>query len=161
LENADFVIIVFDQSTKIDDNDIQILKLTNGYKGIVLLNKSDIPAKTTKKDIEQYTDKKISSISIINNEGLEELENYLKKCFYADELSYNDEIYITNTRQKAVLIEAIESLEKVIEGIDIGISEDFLSIDLSDARESLGKIIGETVEEDVIEMIFREFCVGK
>ena len=76
-------------------------------------------------------------------------------------MTNNDEIYISSMRQKESLIDSVESLKQVKEGIEMGMSEDFLTIDLVNAYESLGKIIGETIEDDIIDTIFREFCMGK
>ena len=81
--------------------------------------------------------------------------------FYQGELSFNDEIYITNVRHKAAIIEGLESLQQVKESIHNGMPEDFYSIDLMNAYEVLGQIIGETVEEDLVHKIFSEFCMGK
>ena len=103
------------------------------------------------------------NLAICDNEPaiIEELEEYLQELFYQNEISFNDEIYISSMRQKEALFEAVQSLEQVIEGIEIGMSEDFLTIDLVNAYEALGKIVGETIEDDIIDTIFREFCMGK
>ena len=81
--------------------------------------------------------------------------------FLKGEVSFNDEVYITNIRQKAALRDACESLNKVIESIDNQMPEDFFSIDLMDAYESLGNITGESIGEDLVNEIFSKFCVGK
>ena len=81
--------------------------------------------------------------------------------FYEGKLAFNDEIYITNARHKAVLQNAFESLKKVNESINAGMPEDFYSIDLMDAYESLGSITGETIGEDLADEIFSKFCMGK
>ena len=85
----------------------------------------------------------------------------MKYMFYAGKLTFNDEIYISNIRHKAALENAYESLKKVNESIDLGMPEDFYSIDLMDAYESLGSITGETIGEDLINEIFSKFCMGK
>ena len=76
-------------------------------------------------------------------------------------MSYNDELYITNTRHKFLLQETMDSLTRVMESISLGMEEDFLSIDLMAAYASLGKIIGEELEDDLVNKIFSEFCMGK
>lgn len=81
--------------------------------------------------------------------------------FFNNELNYNDEIYITNQRHKALLYEARESLNKVLESISLMMGEDFLTIDLMAAYASLGKIIGEELEDDLVNKIFADFCMGK
>lgn len=161
VKEADCVLAVFDASSELDENDKKILEEIKDRKGIVLLNKSDLETQTDEKEISKYSDKKVISFSAKEKEGLEELEEYLQELFYQNEISFNDEIYISSMRQKEALFEAVQSLEQVIEGIEIGMSEDFLTIDLVNAYEALGKIVGETIEDDIIDTIFREFCMGK
>ena len=93
--------------------------------------------------------------------GLDELEDYLNQLLSDRKVDSKEEIYITNMRQREVLLRTKESLEKVEESIQAGMPEDMYAIDLTDAYESLGLIIGETVEEDIIEKIFKDFCMGK
>ena len=89
------------------------------------------------------------------------IENLLKKMFLQGEISFNDEVYITNLRQKSALQDAYNSLKKVKESIEMGMPEDFYSIDLMDAYEALGSITGETIGEDLVNEIFSKFCMGK
>ena len=81
--------------------------------------------------------------------------------FFEGNLAFNDEIYITNVRHKTALQDSLQSLLKVNESIDMGMPEDFYSIDLLDAYESLGSITGETIGEDLVNEIFSKFCMGK
>ena len=92
---------------------------------------------------------------------LEELEAMIKEMFFQGEISFNDEVYITNMRQKRALEEALESLNLVENSIEMGMPEDFFSIDLMNAYERLGSIIGEAVGEDLVNEIFSKFCTGK
>ena len=89
------------------------------------------------------------------------MESYLNQLFIENKIDSNEDIYITNMRQRQELLNAKSSLEKVKESIDFGMPEDMYSIDLVDAYEALGRIIGETIEEDIIEKIFKDFCMGK
>ena len=93
--------------------------------------------------------------------GIDEFESIIKDLFFARKLSFNDEIYITNLRQKTALEDAYHSLLKVKESIEKGMPEDFYSIDLMAAYESLGSITGETAGEDLVNEIFSKFCMGK
>ena len=101
------------------------------------------------------------SISAKEEKGIRDLEDTVKDMFLKGDISFNDQVYITNVRQKNALIEARESMEKVIQSIDDGMPEDFYSIDLMDAYEALGSITGESVGEDLINEIFSKFCMGK
>lgn len=161
LEKADLVIYVADSSTKLDENDLQIIASIQDKKAIVLLNKSDLEAVTTRDILSSKLDKTIIEFSAKENTGIQELENTIKDMFLQGEVSFNDEVYITNIRQKNALEETKKSLEMVLKSIDDGMPEDFYSIDLMNAYEELGSIIGESVGEDLVNEIFSKFCMGK
>ena len=92
---------------------------------------------------------------------MDELEKVIKNMFFQGEISFNDEVYITNVRHKSAIVEGMKSLSQVRESIENGMPEDFYSIDLMNAYEVLGEIIGESVGEDLVNTIFKEFCMGK
>ena len=177
VKDADLILYVADVSRSLDENDEKILNLVYNKKTIILLNKSDLESVITKQDMEEKINKIISKsisdgkdisgkipmidISAKEEQGIQEFEEILKKMFIKGNLSFNDEIYITNLRQKSALKEALESLEKVTESIYKKMPEDFYSIDLMDAYEALGSITGETIGEDLINEIFSKFCMGK
>ena len=85
----------------------------------------------------------------------------MKDMFFDGNITFNDEVYITNARQKNFLMEANESLKLVLSSIEDDMPEDFYSIDLMNAYEALGNIIGESVKDDLVEEIFSKFCMGK
>ena len=115
-----------------------------------------------KKDQEELPEEfPVIEISAKNVEGIGELEDTLKEMFFQGELTFNDEIYITNVRQKTALQDAYAALERVNDSIAADMPEDFYSIDLMDAYEALGKITGETIGEDLVNEIFSKFCMGK
>ena len=109
----------------------------------------------------QFEEREILSFSARTGAGLPELEACIKSLMFRDKVSFNDDIYITNARQKQALADAAESLRQLEQSIEEGVPEDLYSIDLYNAYESLGKIVGETVEDDIIDKIFRDFCMGK
>lgn len=161
-ENADLIIYVVDASRELDDNDGKILNMIQNKKTIILLNKSDLDMVVTADEMKARAgDIPVISVSAKEERGIKELEEMVKKMFLRGEISFNDQIYITNVRQKEALNDASESMEKVIESIDSGMPEDFYSIDLMDAYESLGSITGESVGEDLVNEIFSKFCMGK
>ena len=160
-EKADFIIYVIDSSTSLDDNDFEIMEILKDKKAVVLLNKSDLSIVTSKEEVEKHLDKTIISISAKENTGITELENTIKEMFFHGEVSFNDEIYITNIRQKNSLQEALDSLHLVVRSIEDEMPEDFYSIDLMNAYESLGRMIGESIEDDLVNEIFSKFCMGK
>ena len=158
---ADFIIYVIDSSTALDDSDFEIMEILKDKKAVVLLNKSDLDVVTSKDEVEKHLDKAIIPISAKENTGITELENKIKEMFFHGEVSFNDEIYITNIRQKNSLQDALSSLNLVVQSIEDDMPEDFYSIDLMSAYESLGKMIGESVEDDLVNEIFSKFCMGK
>ena len=130
-------------------------------KAIVLYNKTDLSPAVTLSDIQKKTKKTVIPFSAKTGEGLDLLKNQIRELFYSGEISYLDETLITNLRHKEALEETLKSLELVLEGISAGMPEDFLSIDLRNACESLGKITGESLGEDLVNEIFSKFCMGK
>lgn len=160
-EEADLILYVVDSSSAFDENDEQILDLIKDRKTIILLNKIDLQSVTTEYMIKEKTDKPIIPISAKEETGLDLLEDTIKDLFYNGKISFNDEIYITNMRQKAALENAFSSLCKVQESIEMCMPEDFFSIDLMSAYEELGSITGESVGEDLVNEIFGRFCMGK
>ncbi len=164
---ADLIIYVVDSSLPLDENDRKIFSFIAGKKSIILLNKSDLERRTGDEEIRQMCREQgmeeppVLSVSAKEEEGMEELKQAVKKMFYQGDISFNSEVYITNARQKHALERAGQSLEKVLESIHMDMPEDFYSIDLMDAYESLGTITGETVGEDLVNEIFSKFCMGK
>lgn len=161
LNEADLIIYVVDTSTALDENDFEIMELLKERNAIVLLNKSDLEPVTTAEEISKHLDKRLISISAKEQTGMEELEDEIKKMFFYGEVTFNDEVYITNIRHKTSLQEAVSSLKLVLQSIENDMPEDFYSIDLMNAYEVLGNIIGEAVEDDLVNEIFSKFCMGK
>jgi len=160
-KEADLIIYVIDASTPLNQDDEEILEFIKDRKAIVLLNKSDLDPVIEEEKISILTNKPILKISAIHQTGIKELEQTITEMFFEGNISFNDEIYITNMRHKNALVEAKISLEQVIVSIDNEMPEDFFSIDLMNAYEILGTIIGESVDEDLVNTIFKEFCMGK
>ena len=158
---ADLIIYVVDASRELDENDFDIIHMIQDKKAVVLLNKSDLDTVVTENMIKSYIEKPILSISAKEESGIKELEDTLKNMFFHGEISFNDEVYITNIRHKTALKDAYDSLEKVNVSIENNMPEDFYSIDLLDAYEFLGSITGETIGEDLVNEIFSKFCMGK
>ena len=159
--DADLIIYVVDSSTGLDENDEEIMEMIRDRKAIVLLNKMDLDCITTEEDIRKHLDKPVIPVSAKEEQGIYRLEQTVKDMFYDGSISFNDEIYITNMRQKAALKEALDSLEQVSVSIQNQMPEDFFSIDLMNAYEELGSITGESVGEDLVNEIFSKFCMGK
>ena len=161
MEEADLILYVIDASSALDENDKEIMPLLKEKRVIVLLNKTDLQERITAEEVQRFLEKPVIRISAKEEKGLSELADKIEQMFLTGGLSWNDEVYLTNLRQKTAMEEAKASLQKVEESILLGMSEDFYSIDLMDAYEALGRIIGESVGEDLVNEIFEKFCMGK
>lgn len=160
-EDADLILYVVDSSMPLDENDQEIMELLKGRKSITIYNKTDLTPVVDIEFLKEKTASPVIPISAVEETGIGQLEDEIRRMFFQGELSFNDEVYITNARHKAALEEALESLKLVKNSIEMGMAEDFFSIDLMNAYESLGRIVGESVGEDLVNEIFSKFCVGK
>ena len=160
---ADLIIYVVDSSVPLDENDFDIIEMIQDKKCIILFNKTDLESLVSVENLKKRTGKDtvIIKTSTKENTGINDFENAVKEMFFHGEISLNDEVMITNMRHKEALQETLESLKQVKKSIKMQMPEDFYSIDLMSAYSSLGKIIGEEVEEDLVNEIFSKFCMGK
>ena len=172
LKEADLVIYVADSSVPVDQNDADIARMIVQEKkeALILLNKSDLTQVTGEDTIRNmfadvsdtsYAMPPVIVISAKEETGMDRIRQAIIDLFYHGEISFNDEIFITNARQKSKLEEAYGYLLNVSNSIDMSMPEDFYFIDLKGAYEALGEISGETVNEDLINEIFDKFCMGK
>lgn len=169
--DADLIIYVVDASVELDENDREIIDLIEDKKTIILLNKSDLDMKVNEELFKELLEKKKSdsdkkNINIIKtstkeNTGIDEFEQAIKNLFFAGDIKTSNEIVITNMRHKEALVNAYDSLSQVKNSLDLDLPEDFYSIDLMSAYSSLGYIIGEEVDDDLVTEIFSKFCLGK
>lgn len=167
-KDADLVIFVVDASIPLDEKDEDIIELIKDKNKIILLNKTDLQAAVTEdllvcklNNDQTVNNSIIIKTSIKENIGIDIFENTVKEMFFHGEISFNDEVYITNVRHKEAIQNAYDSLQLVKGSLENEMPEDFYSIDLMDAYTSLGYIIGEEVEEDLVNEIFSKFCMGK
>lgn len=161
LKKADLILYVVDTSSRMTEEDEEIIKLIEGKETIVLLNKADLDSLVLREEIEQRGFHHVAVISAKEQTGIEELYQIIQDIFFEGNVSFNDEIYLTNMRHKNAVSDALKSLSMVLQSIEDGMPEDFFSIDLMDAYEHLGFITGESVGEDLVNEIFAEFCMGK
>ena len=160
-EDADLIIYVVDASVPLDENDRDIIEMIRNRKTVVLLNKTDLEQVVSVEELEKQTGHRVIPVSAKEETGIEELEKEIQSMFYQGAIDFNDEVYVTNIRHKTALTESLSSLKLVQKSIEDGMPEDFYSIDLMNAYEQLGTIIGEAVEDDLVNEIFSKFCMGK
>ena len=162
-ENADLIIYVVDSSTPLDQSDKDIIELIKNKKFLVLLNKTDLESQISEDYLYDQLGKDAMIIKTSTRDltGIELFEKEIQSLFFKGEITFNDEVYITNMRHKEALQESLESLKQVKNSLELNMPEDFYSIDLMSAYSSLGSIIGEEIGEDLVNEIFAKFCMGK
>ena len=172
LDNADLILFVIDSSRALSSEDEEIAariigKMEEGKKCILLMNKTDLTSKVKEEDVRAlFTSKGAECPAILysslqTGEGMEELGEFVSGLFHTGEIAEKNEIFISNLRHKNAVKEALDSICLVEDSIENGMSEDFFSIDLMNAYRVLGTILGEAVEDDLVEEIFSKFCMGK
>ncbi len=160
-EAADLILYVVDASENLNEDDVKIMKFIRGKKAIVLLNKTDLSAMVTQQQLAERTGQPVLPVSMKKKEGLEALSDLVQKLFERQEIRMNSEVIITSARHVALLRNAEQALTEVLHSIDMGLPEDFFTIDLMRAYTELGYILGEEVSEDLVNEIFSKFCMGK
>lgn len=161
VEKSELAIYVIDASVPLDKDDVKIIEMIKNRNALVLLNKTDLDAVITKEEIQKLLDKTVISVSAKYGKGIDKLKHAIEEMFFYGKIDRNDQVYITNARHKTALEQAQRSLLLVKQSIEANLPEDFYSIDLMDAYEALGRVIGEAVEDDLVNEIFNKFCMGK
>ena len=162
IDEAELVLLVFDQSQELTDADFEMLQLTENKERLVLLNKMDLPQKLNVDILLEKVDpKSIISLSIAENTGMEEVEKAITDLFFAGKTGEKDATYISNIRHISLLEHAVDALEEVVNGIDLGMPVDLVQIDLTRAWDALGEVTGEAVQDELITQLFSQFCLGK
>ena len=165
IEQADIVLFVADTSLPLSGEDYDILRQIRGRRKMILLNKADMESSFEAEygKLREFLDPDdpVITISAKYGQGMDDFITELKKLMFHGKIDANQEIYITNARHKNALSDALDSLRCVKESIEQGMPEDFLTIDMMNAYEKLGRIVGESVEEDLVNEIFSRFCTGK
>lgn len=161
-KDADLILLVLDNSKKIDDEDIEILEFIKDKKVILIINKIDLEKNIDENILKNYIKpENILKISVKKDLGFDTLNQKIETLFFNGEINISEDTLITNERNKNSLFNAIKSLENVLNTIENLMPEDFLSMDLIEAYRYLGEITGASLDEDVIDKIFSEFCLGK
>lgn len=161
IEGADLIIAIFDGSEKFDENDEEILKLLEGKKSIVLVNKADLESKNTDEELKNFFGNRDYMNVSIKKGTILDIENKIKDMFFSGDLKAKEEFYINNLRHVRALKEAVKFIDSAIEGLETREFLDCIEVDLRGALDELGNITGETTTEDILDKVFSEFCIGK
>ena len=158
INEADLVLVVLNGNEELTSEDLEILDKTKDKTSIVVINKSDLPQKINK---DLLTNRIVVESTTTNEFGLENLKSKIIEMFNLDQISTLDQTYLNNARQLSLAKEALSSLEEAEKSSINNVPVDLIQIDLMDAFTKLGEIIGITYSEEVINNLFKNFCVGK
>lgn len=162
MKSSDLVLVVLDSSRELEEDDLEILDAINPQKTLVLINKIDLESRLDMDKVKEYIAKdNIIPISAMENKGLESIHDKIEAMVYEGRVSNKGDVMITNTRHKDAIYKAMNSINDAIKGLEDHMSYDFIGVDLKDAWDSLGFINGDTVTEDLLDTIFKNFCIGK
>ena len=162
LKEADFVLLLLNQSETLQEEDIRLLETTKGMKRIILFNKTDLPSKLLKEDIAPYAnEEEIVTTSMLNKEGIDQLEEKIAGYFFQGQMNERDATYLSNTRHIALLEKAEQALVEVQNGIEMEMPVDLIQIDFTRAWDLLGEITGDSVQDELLTQLFSQFCLGK
>ena len=162
LKEADFVLLLLNQSETLQEEDIRLLETTKGMKRIILFNKTDLPSKLSKEDIAPYAnEEEIVTTSMLNKEGIDQLEEKIAGYFFQGQMNERDATYLSNTRHIALLEKAEQALVEVQNGIEMEMPVDLIQIDFTRAWDLLGEITGDSVQDELLTQLFNQFCLGK
>ncbi|KXG44788.1 tRNA uridine-5-carboxymethylaminomethyl(34) synthesis GTPase MnmE [Tepidibacillus infernus] len=162
LEEADLVLLVLNFNQELSEDDLRLMELVQGLHVIVIINKTDLPQKIDLDLVKQkIPDARMILMSVIKEQGIDQLEETISELFFAGQIQTEDLTYVSNARHISLLKRALQSIEDAIHSIEDWLPIDMIAIDVKNAWDLLGEIIGEAVSEDLIDQIFSQFCVGK
>ena len=162
LKEADFVLLLLNQSETLQEEDIRLLETTKGMKRIILFNKTDLPSKLSTENIAPYAqEEEIVTTSMLNKEGIDQLEEKIAGYFFQGQMNERDATYLSNTRHIALLEKAEQALVEVQNGIEMEMPVDLIQIDFTRAWDLLGEITGDSVQDELLTQLFSQFCLGK
>ena len=162
LKEADFVLLLLNQSETLQEEDIRLLETTKGMKRIILFNKTDLPSKLSTEDIAPYAqEEEIVTTSMLNKEGIDQLEEKIAGYFFQGQMNERDATYLSNTRHIALLEKVEQALVEVQNGIEMEMPVDLIQIDFTRAWDLLGEITGDSVQDELLTQLFSQFCLGK
>ena len=162
LKEADFVLLLLNQSEILQEEDIRLLETTKGMKRIILFNKTDLPSKLSTENIASYAkEEEIVTTSMLNKEGIDQLEEKIAGYFFQGQMNERDATYLSNTRHIALLEKAEQALVEVQNGIEMEMPVDLIQIDFTRAWDLLGEITGDSVQDELLTQLFSQFCLGK
>ncbi|GBG95146.1 tRNA modification GTPase [Ligilactobacillus salitolerans] len=162
INQADLVMLLLNASEELTDEDRKLLALTQDKKRLVILNKTDLKTKINLNEVKQLVGPdELLSTSVLQNDGLDELEERIAKMFFNGIENSQTTVMLTNSRHIALLHRAKDSLDAVLRGIDAGMPVDLCQVDMTDAWDDLGEVTGDSYQDELLDQLFSQFCLGK
>ncbi len=161
LSEADLILLVLNQNEPLTKEDRQLIEVTNGSKRIILLNKTDLPGELDRNELAVLVDDVVFAVSVLQNDGLDQLEQAIADLFFGGQTTDKDASYLSNTRHIALLENAVQALDEVMTGIEMGMPVDLVQMDMTRCWDYLGEVVGDSVQDELITQLFSQFCLGK
>lgn len=158
VNDADLIILVFNNNEKLTDEDKKLLEYTKEKKRIIVINKIDLENNL---DISNLKNERIVKISALKDSGIENLKNEINDMFNLEEINLGDFTYLSNSRQISLVKKAVEISKNLEDALNNDVPIDLLEIDIKEICEILGEIIGESYDDKLIDTLFSNFCLGK
>lgn len=162
LEEADLVILILNQAEDLQEVDLELLKASQGKKRIILLNKQDLPSQLDRNALaESSGTATIIETSMLEEAGLDALEDEISNLFFKGQLQSTDINYLLNSRHTQLLKQALAALDEVQSAVAMELPVDLIQIDYTRAWDLLGEITGDSVQDELLNELFSQFCLGK
>ncbi|MDQ0201022.1 tRNA uridine-5-carboxymethylaminomethyl(34) synthesis GTPase MnmE [Neobacillus ginsengisoli] len=162
LKEADLILLVLNYSDQLTTEDENLFEAVRGMDVIVIINKTDLPQEIDMEKVKSIAaGHKIVTTSLLEDKGVDELEEAISSLFFAGSIEAGDMTYVSNSRHIALLNQSLQAIEEAIDGVEMGTPIDIVQIDLTRTWELLGEIIGDSVHESLIDQLFSQFCLGK
>ncbi|MBU9710616.1 tRNA uridine-5-carboxymethylaminomethyl(34) synthesis GTPase MnmE [Evansella tamaricis] len=162
VSKAELVLLVLNYNEELTTSDEELFEISQGSDRIIIINKTDLPEKIDMKRVKMLAGNQfIISTSLVNDEGVDELEEAIKQLFFSGEIESEDLTYVSNSRHIALLNQAKKAVDDAMNAINEGMPVDMVQIDITRAWELLGEVIGDSVHESLIDQLFSQFCLGK
>ncbi len=161
--DSDFVLLMLDGSRALDDDDKEIFKEIKGKKRVVIINKNDLPLRISLEDVKsRFKDDPIVLISALRDEAIDDLKKTIyTSLIHRDVRASPEHLIVANIRHKTALTQVKDNLSNAVKGLEEGISLEFIAFEIRSALDALGETVGETTNEEVLNQIFEQFCIGK
>lgn len=162
LKEADLLLLLLNFADDLTEEDEKLFQAIEGMDAIVIVNKTDLPQKVDMTRVRELASHhKLVTTSLLEDKGIDELEEAIASLFFAGSIEAGDMTYVSNSRHVALLNQALQAIEDAINGVEMGTPIDIVQIDLTRTWELLGEILGESVHESLIDQLFSQFCLGK